>query len=187
MRHYPDYCDANHDVPPTSWQGSGARGRRGRLLLPPFKFFCPLVPPDKLLEVNVKAAVSLVQAFAPLIPSGGSVLLVSSVTAFAPAAPVAMYAVSKTALLGLTKALAAELGSRSVRVNCLCPGIVPTKLSEALIADAGDRARLEQSTCLGRLGRPEEVAACAAFLCSDDASYVTGENLVVSGGMQSRL
>ena len=142
---------------------------------------------DKILSVNVKSALLLVQRFQSMIPRGGAVLLVSSVTGYEPSSPLAMYAVSKTALLGLCKGLAAEMGPRGVRVNGLCPGIIPTSFSSALTQSDADRARMEGNTAVGRLGTTEEMGAVAAFLCSDDASYVTGENLVAAGGMRSRL
>ena len=113
-------------------------------------------------------------------------MFVSSVTAYAPAAPIAVYAASKTALLALARALSDELAP-GVRVNCVAPGIVRTKFASALVA-ADDGAAAIAQTKLGRLGTPEDIAAAVAFLASDDASYVTGETLVVAGGMvASRL
>lgn len=144
---------------------------------------------DKILDINIKAAVLLVQEALPhlLQRPGASIVLVSSVTAFSPPEPIAMYAVSKTALLGLTKGLAAELGPRGIRVNCVAPGIVPTKFSAALVETPELAARQAEATALRRLGAPHEQAAAIAFLVSGDAAYVTGETLVVSGGMHSRL
>jgi dehydrogenase/reductase SDR family protein 4 len=152
----------------------------------------PLVdtPPDaidKILDINIKAALLLVQAAVPHMKRGGKIVLISSVTAFQPPAPIAMYAVSKTALLGLTKGLAAELGPEGITVNCVAPGIVPTKFSAALVADKElERSQIE-STHLKRLGSTQDIAAAVAYLVSDDASYVTGETLVVAGGMNSHL
>jgi len=116
-----------------------------------------------------------------------SIVFVSSYTAFNPTAPIAMYAVSKTALLGLTKALAEELGPDGIRVNCVAPGIVPTKFAAALVASPELEEANKAKTLLGRLGTPEDIAGAVAFLVSSDAGYVTGETLVVAGGMQSRL
>ena len=161
----------------------------------------------KVLQTNVASAVGLVAAFTPALVAaaadgrrragpggaaapagrGPAVVLVSSVTAFDPSPPLSAYAASKTALLGLTKALAHELGPRGVRVNGLCPGIVPTRFAAALVDGDAKRAAIEAQTDLGRLGEPRDVAAACAFLLSDDAAYVTGENLVVAGGMRSRL
>ncbi|GIL73323.1 hypothetical protein Vretimale_4879 [Volvox reticuliferus] len=144
---------------------------------------------DKIFDINIKSAVLLVQEVLPhlLKRPGASIVFISSVTAFSPPAPIAMYAVSKTALLGLTKGLAAELGPQGVRVNCVAPGIVPTKFSAALVQTPELAAQQAETTMLKRLGRPEEQAAAVAYLVSPDAAYVTGETIVVAGGMHSRL
>lgn len=142
---------------------------------------------DKILDINIKAALLLVQAAAKHMKRGGRIILISSVTAYQPAAPIAMYAVSKTALLGLTKGLAAELGPEGITVNCVAPGIVPTKFSAALVADKQLEQAQIDATSLKRLGTPQDIAAAVAFLASDDASYMTGETLVVAGGMSSKL
>ncbi|GLI69172.1 hypothetical protein VaNZ11_013741 [Volvox africanus] len=144
---------------------------------------------DKILDINIKSALLLVQEVLLhlLKRRGASIVFVSSVTAFSPPAPIAMYAVSKTALLGLTKGLAAELGPQGVRVNCVAPGIVPTKFSAALVQTPELAAQQAETTMLKRLGRPEEQAAAVAYLVSPDAAYVTGETIVVAGGMHSRL
>ncbi|KDD75307.1 hypothetical protein H632_c753p0 [Helicosporidium sp. ATCC 50920] len=118
---------------------------------------------------------------------GSSIVYVSSFAAYQPSAPIAMYAVSKTALLGLTKAMAAELGPQGIRVNAVCPGVVPTKFAAALVANRELEERAKQAVFLNRLGRGEDMAAAVAFLVSPDADYVTGESLVVAGGVQSRL
>ena len=141
----------------------------------------------KILDVNVAAAVGLTQLFAPHLADNGAVLYVSSVTAYQPRTPLGMYAVSKTALLGLTKAVAQELAPRGIRCNSLCPGIVPTKFAGALVADEDLVRQQEATTMLGRLGTADEMAKAALFLVSSDAGYVTAENLVVAGGMASKL
>ncbi|GBF97750.1 hypothetical protein Rsub_10914 [Raphidocelis subcapitata] len=142
---------------------------------------------DKIMDINVAAALALVQLVAPHMPRGGSVVMVSSVTAYNPPSPIAAYAVSKTALLGLVKGLAAEMGPDGVTVNGVAPGIVPTKFSAALVADPRlERAQVE-ATALKRLGTPEDIAGAVAFLVSGDGAYVTGETLVVAGGMPSKL
>lgn len=142
---------------------------------------------DKLVDINIKSAIFLYQLVASHIPEGGSIIFVSSVTAYHPALPLSLYAACKTALLGLTKAVAGEMAENGVRVNCVAPGFVPTKFSSALTATEEATDMLKGSTMLKRLGTPDEIAGAVAFLCSKDASYVTGETLVVSGGMQSKL
>lgn len=91
------------------------------------------------------------------------------------------YAASKAGIIGFTKALAKELGNRGVRVNAVAPGYITTELTDALPEDI--RSFLLQATPLGRLGEPEDVARAVRFLCSDAAAFVTGEVLLVDGGL----
>ncbi|KAI3466529.1 hypothetical protein Pfo_023192 [Paulownia fortunei] len=141
---------------------------------------------DKLWEINVKTSVLLLQEAAPHLQKGSSVVFVSSIAAFQPPKGLAMYGVTKTALLGLTKALAAEMAP-DTRVNCVAPGFVPTHFASFLTTNESMRKSLEEKTLLNRLGTTQDMAAATAYLASDDASYVTGETLVVAGGMPSRL
>ncbi|XP_011786195.1 PREDICTED: dehydrogenase/reductase SDR family member 4-like isoform X3 [Colobus angolensis palliatus] len=97
------------------------------------------------------------------------------------------YNVSKTALLGLTKNLAIELAPRNVRVNCLAPGLIKTSFSRMLWMDKEKEERMKQTLQIRRLGEPEDCAGIVSFLCSEDASYITGETVVVGGGTPSRL
>lgn len=141
---------------------------------------------DKQWEVNVKASIILLKDAAPYLQTGSSVVLISSIAGYNPPVSMAMYGVTKTALLGLTKALAAELAPNT-RVNCVAPGFVPTHFASSLTNNEVVRNKLEEETLLKRLGTTEDMAAAAAFLASDDASYITGETLVVAGGTPSRL
>jgi 3-oxoacyl-[acyl-carrier protein] reductase len=93
----------------------------------------------------------------------------------------ANYAASKAGIIGLTKALARELGSRGVRVNAIAPGYISTELTDVLPEEA--RSLILQNTPLGRLGDPEDVARAVRFLCSDEAAFITGEVLLVDGGL----
>lgn len=93
----------------------------------------------------------------------------------------ANYVSSKAGVVGLTKALARELGSRGVRVNAVAPGYIDTELTQALPEKA--REAILANTPLARLGEPEDVARAVRFLCSDEASFVTGEVLLVDGGL----
>jgi 3-oxoacyl-[acyl-carrier protein] reductase len=93
----------------------------------------------------------------------------------------ANYAASKAGLIGLTKALARELGSRGVRVNAVAPGYIDTALTDVLSEEL--RGAILANTPLGRLGGPEDVAGAVRFLCSDEAAFVTGEVLLVDGGL----
>lgn len=91
------------------------------------------------------------------------------------------YAASKAGIIGFTKSLARELGSRGVRANVVAPGYVKTRLTDVIPEDA--KAGMLQNTPLARLGDPEDVAAAVRFLCSDEASFITGEVLLVDGGL----
>ena len=93
----------------------------------------------------------------------------------------ANYAASKSGIIGFTKSLAQELGSRGVRANVVAPGYIKTRLTEVIPEDA--RTKMLDLTPLGRLGDPEDVAGAVRFLCSDEAAFITGEVLLVSGGL----
>ncbi len=110
---------------------------------------------------------------------GGSVVNTASIGGMHFALNMGMYNATKAALIHVTKQLAAELAPQ-VRVNALCPGVVRTRLAEALWKDHEDA--VSAGTALGRIGEPADVAAAVAFLVSDDASWITGEAMVIDGG-----
>ncbi|XP_027339094.1 tropinone reductase-like 3 [Abrus precatorius] len=141
---------------------------------------------DKLWEINVKSTILLLKDIAPHLQKGSSVVLISSVVGYNPPPIMAMYGVTKTMVLGLTKALAREMAPKT-RVNCVVPGFVPTRFVALYATNDAIREGLEKKALIRRLGTTEDMAAATAFLASDDASYITGENLVVAGGMPSRL
>jgi 3-oxoacyl-[acyl-carrier protein] reductase len=91
------------------------------------------------------------------------------------------YAASKAGIIGFTKSLAQELGSRGVRANVVAPGYIKTQLTDVIPDEA--RAKMLDLTPLGRLGEPENVAGAVRFLCSDEASFITGGVLLVDGGL----
>ncbi|CAL5077005.1 unnamed protein product [Urochloa decumbens] len=129
---------------------------------------------DKLWDINVKASILLLQDAASHLRKGSSVIIISSIGGYNPNKGLAMYCVTKTALFCLTKALAA-------------PGFVPTRFASFLTTNETIRKDVIDRTPLKRLGSVEDMAAAAAFLASDDASFITAETIVVAGGMQSRL
>ncbi|XP_004584761.1 dehydrogenase/reductase SDR family member 4 isoform X2 [Ochotona princeps] len=144
---------------------------------------------DKILDINVKAAALLTKEVVPEMEKrgGGSVVIVASIAAFSPFTGLGPYNVSKTALLGLTKNLAMELASRNIRVNCLAPGLIKTSFSKIFWKDAVQEEEAKQVMRVRRLGNPEDCGGIVSFLCSEDASYINGETVVVGGGSPSRL
>ncbi|KAL6090944.1 hypothetical protein STEG23_024443 [Scotinomys teguina] len=144
---------------------------------------------DKILSINVTATAMLIKAVVPEMEKrgGGSVVIVGSVAGFTPFSSLGPYNVSKTALLGLTKNFAAELASKNIRVNCLAPGLIKTRFSSALWMDNSKEEIIKEHMKIGRLGKPEDCAGIVSFLCSEDASYINGETVVVGGGTPSRL
>ncbi|MFY9718115.1 MAG: SDR family NAD(P)-dependent oxidoreductase [Candidatus Cybelea sp.] len=138
---------------------------------------------DQLLDVNLKAAFYLCAAAAkPMMKQrGGSIVLLTSIVGITGNAGQAAYAASKAGLLGLCKSLAKELGSRNIRVNAVAPGLIETAMVEKMPGAA--REFLIKQAALGRAGKPEDVSGAVAFLCSDAAGYITGQTLVVDGGV----
>ncbi|KAM4612237.1 dehydrogenase/reductase SDR family member 4 isoform 1-T3 [Polymixia lowei] len=144
---------------------------------------------DKILDVNVKSAFLLTKLVAPHMEKrgGGSVVFVSSVAGYQPMQALGPYSVSKTALLGLTKALAPELAHSNIRVNCVAPGVIKTRFSTALWQNEEVVEEFKKQLSIKRIGEPEEIGGVIAFLCSKEASYITGETITVTGGMSCRL
>jgi 3-oxoacyl-[acyl-carrier protein] reductase len=112
---------------------------------------------------------------------GGSIVNISSIVGVHGNWGQTNYAASKAGIIGFTKSLARELGSRGVRANVVAPGYVKTQLTDVLPVEA--TAAMLQATPLGRLGEPEDIAGAVRFLCSDAAAFITGEVLLVDGGM----
>ncbi|KAL0970181.1 hypothetical protein UPYG_G00238430 [Umbra pygmaea] len=144
---------------------------------------------DKILDVNVKSAFLLTQLVVPHMKErgGGSVVFVSSVAGYQPMQALGPYSVSKTALLGLTRALAPELAQNNIRVNCVAPGVIRTSFSQALWENEDILEDFKKQLSIKRIGEPEEIGGVIAFLCSQDASYITGETITATGGMSGRL
>ena len=138
---------------------------------------------DALFAVNVKGAFNVTQAVLPSMISQGSgaIVNVSSMWGEVGASCEVAYSAAKAALIGMTKALAKEVGPSGVRVNCVSPGVIDTDMNAELTE--ADLAALAEETPLGRTGRAEEVAEAALYLCGEGASFITGQVLGVSGGL----
>ena len=137
---------------------------------------------DRLLTVNVGGVKNCIQATLPYMihQKRGCIVIISSVWGIYGASCEAAYSASKAALIGLTKALAKELGPSGIRVNCVAPGVIETPMLKDFTDE--DKRALASETPLGRLGTPEDVAALVSFLCSDMAEFITGQIIGVDGG-----
>jgi 3-oxoacyl-[acyl-carrier protein] reductase len=136
-----------------------------------------------VIETNLSAVFYTCRAVArPMMKRrGGSIVNVSSIVGLRGNMGQTNYAASKAGIIGFTKSLARELGSRNVRANVVAPGYIHSRLTDVLPEEARDA--MLTNTPLGKLGDPEDVAGAVRFLCSDEASFITGEVLLVDGGL----
>ena len=137
----------------------------------------------EVMDTNVTGAFNCIRSAAPHLRSQhyGKIVSVSDHQAHRPGFGVANYAASKAALEGLTRAAAMELGSANINVNCVAPGFIRTERMAMLPQEVTERA--QKHSVLGRLAEPEDVTHVISFLCSDSARHVTGQTLVVDGGL----
>ncbi|HVH68789.1 MAG TPA: 3-oxoacyl-ACP reductase FabG [Gemmatimonadales bacterium] len=138
---------------------------------------------QEVLDTNVTGAFNCIQAVSSPMRAQrfGKIVNVASHQAFRPGFGIANYAASKAALIGLTKSAAVDLGPSNVNVNAVAPGFVKTDLLSALPREVLERA--EHESVLGRVAEPEDVARVIVFLCSDAARHITGQVVVVDGGL----
>ena len=136
---------------------------------------------DAVLDTNLKGAFNMIRAcYSGFIrKKSGRIINISSVSGIMGNAGQANYSASKAGVIGLTKSVARELASRGITCNAVAPGLIQTDMTENL----GDNNPLLNSIPLGRMGKPEDIAAAVAFLASDSAAYITGEVLKVDGGL----
>lgn len=140
----------------------------------------------KLFDLNVLGLLLASQEAVKYFgPTGGSIVNISSVVSIAPPPNTVVYSATKGAVDAITKTLAKELGSRHIRVNSINPGMVETEGVKAGGFNESDlRKNIEANTPLGRIGQPQDIAPAVVFLASDDASWVTGESVVIAGGLR---
>lgn len=135
---------------------------------------------DELVAVHMTGTVVATRAAVPHMPPGSSVITIGScLSERVPEAGLSLYAMSKSALIGLTKGLARDLGSRGITANVVLPGPINTDMNPA---DASSAEAERAHVALGRYGEPREVAAVVAFLCGGGARFITGAAIVVDGG-----
>jgi NAD(P)-dependent dehydrogenase (short-subunit alcohol dehydrogenase family) len=149
---------------------------------------------DEVMAVNVGGVFFACQAFVPLIPRGGSVVVVASVQAYAAQRSVAAYSMGKGALLSLVRAMAVDHAADGIRVNAVCPGSVDTPMLRTSAAQFGGGRSTDEvvaewgrSHPLGRVATPGEVAEVIHFLTTPAAGFVTGADVKVDGGLTSQL
>jgi NAD(P)-dependent dehydrogenase (short-subunit alcohol dehydrogenase family) len=144
---------------------------------------------DKTFAINVRGLLFTVQKALPLFRDGGTIVLISSVAAFKGIPRYTAYSATKASVRSFVRTWTAELKDRGIRVNAISPGAIDTPIIDAQAAtkEGADAIRdsFRAATPLNRLGRPEEIAAAALFLASDESSYVAGADLVVDGGLSA--
>ena len=139
---------------------------------------------DRMFALNVRSTFVLAQAVRPALrASGGNVVAVASMSGLGAHPGQAAYSPAKAALISLVQNLAVEWAPDGIRVNAVAPGMIRTPLTEALYQKDGILEAREARVPLGRVGRPEDIAAIIAFLASDGAAYVTGQTLLADGGI----
>ena len=140
---------------------------------------------DKLIDLNLKGSFFLTRIVSRSMLSGdwGRIINISSIVGLSGYRGLSVYSATKAGLDGFTRSLARELGSRNITVYSIAPGYLTTEMTEEL--DSAQTRQIIKRTPLGRLGSPEDVAKVAAFIASDEAAFITGQVIVVDGGITS--
>ena len=140
---------------------------------------------DRIMAVDLKGVLlGTKHGVKAMLPSGGgSIVNWSSIGGMnASTMPTSVYSAAKAGVISFTKSAAVEYGGRGIRANAICPGLIRTRLTRDIVDAASLKAAEHQGIPIGRVGEPEDIARCALFLASDDASFITGTHVVVDGG-----
>jgi NAD(P)-dependent dehydrogenase (short-subunit alcohol dehydrogenase family) len=143
---------------------------------------------DLVMAVNVRSVFLGAKYAVPVMADrgGGTIVSTASVSGLGGDPGSVVYSASKAAVINLTRSLAIDHARQQIRVNCICPGAIDTPPVGRMLAAEGARERAAKAHPLGRIGRPEDIAAAAVWLCSDEASWITGQALVVDGGLSAQ-
>ncbi|MBN3868263.1 SDR family NAD(P)-dependent oxidoreductase [Gluconobacter kondonii] len=142
---------------------------------------------DRLLDTNLKGPFFVAQQAARLMPDGGSIINLASLTSAAGVAKAVPYSASKSGILGLTRSLAVEWAPRGIRVNALAPGYFHTDMTDTFFRNDAWREKMLSSIPLARFGLPDDLAGPLQFLCAPASAYITGQVLYVDGGTLAAL
>jgi NAD(P)-dependent dehydrogenase (short-subunit alcohol dehydrogenase family) len=139
---------------------------------------------DKMIEVNIKAALRLVRLVVPKMAEkkSGSIINIASIAGLRPQPGGLLYSFTKAGLIMMTRTWAVEFGKKGVRVNAIAPGLIQTDFSEFFWKNEEYRKKLEATQPISHIGQPDEIGFAALYLASDEASYLTGQVLVIDGG-----
>lgn len=141
---------------------------------------------DKMVEINIKSAFRLVRLIVPKMierKSGGTIINIASVAGLRPQPGGLLYSFTKAGLIMMTRSWAQEFGQHNIRVNAIAPGLIQTDFSAYFWKDESRRQQFESTQPIHRIGQPEEIGGMALYLASDEASFVTGQVMVVDGGL----
>ena len=141
---------------------------------------------DKMVEINIKSALRLIRLIVPKMierKSGGSIINIASVAGLRPQPGGLLYSFTKAGLIMMTRSWAQEFGQYNIRVNAIAPGLIQTDFSSYFWKDETRRRQFESAQPIPRIGQPDEIGGMALYLASDEASFVTGQVMVVDGGL----
>jgi NAD(P)-dependent dehydrogenase (short-subunit alcohol dehydrogenase family) len=139
---------------------------------------------NKLINTNLKGMFNITRAVTPHLKSGASFVNVSSICGLEPRAGFAVYCASKYAVIGFSKCIALELGTKGIRTNILAPGFIDTPTNASVVAGKQSVEKMRSGVSLGRIGTPEEVADVVAFLFSEESRYMNGSVVEITGGIK---
>jgi NAD(P)-dependent dehydrogenase (short-subunit alcohol dehydrogenase family) len=140
---------------------------------------------DKMVEINIKSTLRLIRLLVPKMierKRGGSIINIASVAGLRPQPGGLLYSFTKAGLIMMTRSWAQEFGPHNIRVNAIAPGLIQTEFSAYFWKDEARRRQFEATQSIHRIGQPEDIGGMALYLASDEASFVTGQVMIVDGG-----